>query len=315
MHPLELVKDFTPGKTAALVAKLGGLDVVEEILRGEKEVFVGEKQPDKFFDKHGRRIPLKGYNGPIIDPHYERGFGQPDILYGDRLNRLKKHFKPKVGMSEANFWQQAEKLIGILEEDRQLSNVLKGVCLPVVLPVLKKEDDFDYWPILSSRFLPAIESSYKEQFPGRKQDSLATSDYARRISVVPASRHNLLLERMRYAEVVALFFPLALLSFSDEAALKQMESLPDHFFLTGGFDFASALIMYPDIISWGSKVFQYRMSALALVERAAGMAGVNPEGYTPTWNECNFFGFSSSIAKGADAVRPPSLIFSPPRRD
>lgn len=77
------------------------------------------------------------------------------------------------------------------------------------------------------------------------------------------SRHEILVERMRRGIVYAIYFPVPLQGFSVLASRKQMKDLPESLLLSGGFDVAAAITMYPDILARDRHTPGYDLSALS----------------------------------------------------
>lgn len=160
---------------------------------------------------------------------------------------------------EAEFYDIArglkEKLRGIV----QVANLLNGACFPIVVPQIRFDD---YGQAMDEVMIPAVERAYRRQFSGRVFDNHRKGDLAGQVTVVPESRHQVLLDRMQRGYVIGLYFPNPLQGFSVLAQREQMETFPEGLLLAGGFDSAMATMMYSDVLVRDGKTPVYDLSAL-----------------------------------------------------
>ena len=154
----------------------------------------------------------------------------------------------------------SRELIGEIKNNRNLANLLNGVYLPIILP--KLGDISDYGKTLEGVFLPAVKSSYERQFPDRKFYNYRENELVNNISIVSGTRHEKLGEKMKHDSLVAIYFPNSLQGFSILASQEQISSLPE-LLLSGGFDTAAAITMYPDILARDWNTPGYDLSALS----------------------------------------------------
>ncbi len=266
MSSLKEVKkyeDLTFGQWKALATKCGGLENVLAILQEEKALKV-EEILLKLFDKNNRRIPkdLKSSACDASKNFYLVQSGLETIYdYADRLVRFQKAFREGPIMSAAEFEGRAKGLIAEIENNKNLCNLLNGIYLPIIL--LKLENFIDYGKTLEEIFLPAVKYAYEKQFPGRKFNNYRENDLVGKVSIVSGSRHEKLVEKMMRDYTIVIYFPNPLQGFSVLASREQMATLPESLILAGGFDTASAMAMYPDVLArdWYTPV--YDLSALA----------------------------------------------------
>lgn len=244
--------NLTLGNVEALVNKLGGLEVVEKILSGELSFQIGGeaveivKAVKKLIDKHGRVIPAKSLQSAVCDPNRDFYLKQPKIDYGQVMTRLSNYLQVRVDCSAAEFERRANKLIEQLSADPRLSNLLKGVHLPIVLPQMPVDD---YGKVLDEVFLTAVEKAYAAAFPGRPFNNYRKGDLAGKVTIITETRHEQLLAKMSAGTVVGIYFPTTLQGFSIPAVREQMASLPENVILSGGLDIAMAMAMYPEILA------------------------------------------------------------------
>lgn len=255
----------------ALCTKLGGLENVKGILRDELIVEIGRANP-RFFDKNGRRIPPRSIQNAVCDPDTNFKLNQPEIDYAGVINRLQRSFPSVMGngrfLSAEDFKQKAEALLEQLRQDEFLANLTKGVWLPVCFPHLRIEN---YGQSLEEVFLPAVEVSYRNQFPNRSFENYRKGDLAASVTIVEGSRHEILLSRMEQGPVVGImFFPLQ--GFSVLAQREQMASLPSSLLLAGAVDMATAMAAYPDVLARDWNTPGYDCSAVKFRSSAASLS-------------------------------------------
>ncbi len=215
-------------------------------------------------DKNGRLIPFKDLKASVCDPDKDFYLVQPKLEsvvdYAERLVRFQEAFKPGPIMSAAEFEGKSKELIAEIRGNKNLANLLKGVHLPIILPKL---DNFsDYGQTLEQIFLPVVKSAYEEQFPGQKFVNHRENDLAKKVSIIPESRHKELVAKMGKGIVVALYFPNPAQGFSVLATREQMAFLPECLMLAGGFDTATAQVEYPDILARDFHTPGYDLAAL-----------------------------------------------------
>ncbi len=256
--------DFSFGQWKALATRLAkdtgmtAFEIVTDIIHGRLTVEVVSKQP-LLFDRHGRRIPPLDVGDNICDPERSYKVNQPDINYGDRLARFNALFGCTTLRSDT-FRIRAEQLMAQIEGNLDLVNLMWGPCLPIVLPQ-ESRTAFDYGTVLERRFLSAVKEAYQNAFPDQEFRHFKEGKIENRVRVVGQTRHHILIEKMNRGPVVALFFPTALQGYSIHAAREQMNSLPSELLLAGGFDVATAIALYPDVLA-GSNAPGLQMSAV-----------------------------------------------------
>jgi len=262
--------DVTLGQVEAAINNLGGLDNWNAWLRGELTLEISEVVP-KMFDKNGRRIPPRGLEYAVCDPDTNFRLNQPEIDYAGVINRLQRSFPSVMGngrfLSAEDFKQKAEALLEQLRQDEVLANLLKGIWLPVCFPRLRIKN---YGQSLEEIFLPAVENSYKNQFPDRVFENYRRGELAAAVTMVEGSRHEMLLSRMEEGPIVGImFFPLQ--GFSVLAQREQMTSLPSSLLLSGAVDMATARVAYPEVMARDWNTPGYDCSAVNFRSSAASL--------------------------------------------
>jgi len=244
----------------ALGTKLGGLENVKAIIQGDKVIEIKIKDSIALlFDKHGRRIP-KDLKNSVCDADKDFYLAQPEIDYADRLVRFQKAFSDSI--SSAEFENQSKDLIKKIKSDFQIANLLNGVYLPIILPQIEAKN-FDYGRILEEVFLTAVGKVYKKQFPNRDFINYRKDDLQGKVSIIPESRHEQLINKMKEDVVVGIYFLNPLQGFSILAAREQISTLPEDLILSGGFDTSAAIAMYPDVLARDYHTPRYDLSALS----------------------------------------------------
>jgi hypothetical protein len=220
------------------------------------------------FNRHGFRIVPRGLKANTTKPNTGYYFTpQPPLSifsYEERLARLVKHLGVEAFISAQDFADRSTAILKLIEGDETTAKLLKGVALPFVLPQMDFRYSFvgdeplaaegesqtaDYGQVLDEKFLPAVAASYREQFPNRPFTNHRKGDLANKVTIIKGSRHDKLVEAMKLGCIVGVYFPNCLQGFSVDADREQMSSLPEQFLLAGGFEAASAMIGYPDVLA------------------------------------------------------------------
>ena len=236
----------TLGQVEAAINKLGGQDVWDAWLRGEKTVTV-EDAIRFFFDKHGRRIP-EGLKANVCDANRDFRLDQPkldkEVDFANRILQLHGCLSIDTEVTAEQLKGETERLLAMIRENSQIANIASGVCLPVVLPKLVTDDLGAELEL----YLAGVNNSYAKTFGDRKFYNHRKGTLANEVSVVDGSRHDQLISRMKEGLVIGLHFPNPLQGFSINASREQMSTLPEGFILSG-VDTPIAMTMYPDILA------------------------------------------------------------------
>ena len=228
-----------------LKERLGGREIVDAILRGEKTVTI----KDAFkvlFDKHGFRSTegLCDYNPgasaahPLSQQSLERVTD-----YANRLQQLRECLGIDTGVTAQQFKTETERLLALIQGNRQVANILKGAWLPVVLPQLTVND----LGKAVKRYFEKIGKSYAKIFSGGKFLNYMEDELAGKVNIVDGSRQDQLIGKMREGPVIGIYFPNSLHGPSFCAQVEQMPGLPEGFILSG-LDAIIAMAMHLDIL-------------------------------------------------------------------
>lgn len=272
MSKLDVLKEMTGGQMAALIHKVGGLEIVQQILQGKVAITVADVIR-KFFDKNGRSIP-ENLEASVCNPNSEYKLAQPEVLVNGCMaasfERVEKFLGDYLGrgmISYPDYQTQVNALVEKLKADEATANLLKGVWLPIVIPQTTFED---YGECLETVFLPGVENSYKDQYPKRTFTNYRKGELVGNVSIVEGSRHDRLVSQIAEAPVVGIYFPNPMQGFSVNAQREFAQTLPESFLLSGGFDTATAMIMYPSVLAESNKTPGYDCAAMQY--KAAGQS-------------------------------------------
>jgi hypothetical protein len=244
-------RSLTDGQQTAYALKLWHAagespERMQEILRGEfgielKDMIV------KLADQNGRLIPRNGIKGKVVDANRNFRLIQPEFDYAARLAALQEVFPEGTKFPTADaFRNRVGELTEEVRGNKQCSNLLRGVYLPIVLPQLTVAD---YGTTLEQTFLVAVKRAYQRCFPERTFYNYREGTLAGQVLVMAESRHQMLLDRMVEGPVIDLYFATALHGYGIEADRHQIEVLPSGYTLSGGFDSSTAVAMYPDVLA------------------------------------------------------------------
>lgn len=244
----------TIGQVEAAINRMGGIEVWDAFLRGEKTIVFEEAIPMPF-DQHGRRITT-GLQANFCDAARDTYLNQPRLAKGadfaDRIRYLQSSLGIETGVATKFFQQETRRLLELILQDPQTAKMLKGVYLPVICPKLTTEDigaELEY-------YLTGVDKSYgdffetgmvfksRPNFYNRCKDELADQ-----VQIVDGSRADQLIDKMKESPVIGIYFPTALAGFSTYADREQMSTLPPGFILSG-LDIMIAMIMYPDVLAY-----------------------------------------------------------------
>ncbi|MFA6588406.1 MAG: hypothetical protein WCT08_05050 [Patescibacteria group bacterium] len=243
-NPLEDAAQFTGGQIAAFIKKAGGSDIVRAVLNDEKEITINDKTR-AIFDRNGRCIP-RNIKSPICDADRACYLQQPLIIYGDRLDRLIQAFPSGTTFcSVEEFRREVALLYRLIEADLRFKNVFQGVWLPLVLP---KVGNDDYGVLMEMVFLSTAERSLRKEFPQRSFENHLKGDLVDEV-VIRHPSHERLVAKMQLGPVPGIFLPISLQGFSVDAAREFANSLPEIVHLAGGYDVATAITAYPDVLA------------------------------------------------------------------
>ena len=258
LSKVEKYEDLSFSQWIALGNKFGGLGNVIRVLRGELDVNL-EEVKNRFFDKNGRRITngLKGTGCAFCDPNKDIYHVQPPFEHTQRLLYF-HHALGLTHMTVEHFMEETERLLGLIRDDYEISNIIKGVHLPVVFPKMEINDIGQ----VIEQWLVGVKKNYQMIFKDREFFNILEGHLNNSIFLLPETRHGLLIERMKEGPIVGIYFPNAMQGFSIDAARRQMYDLPKSLILSG-LDTIIGMIMYPDILARDNNVPRLDLSAFS----------------------------------------------------
>ncbi|MBI5765734.1 hypothetical protein HZA71_00725 [Candidatus Falkowbacteria bacterium] len=255
---IEDIDDIPPSYLRATINKIGGLEKWKRLMRGNFSVELKEAIR-LLFDRNGRFIPFSALKIAICDPNPNFHFKQPEINYGEILERIRRHLAVGLGQEPldiglASVGEFEERTLAVkakLDTDPRTINATKGIWLPIALPQLQlllSENNGDYGALLN-QFVAGVASAYAEDYPNRSFTNYRQNDLTGNVSIFPGSRHDRLITEMVKGTVVG----IVLLPFGGYSVNACREIWSGHelfsqilnrMFLGGGLDVAIAYMAF-----------------------------------------------------------------------
>jgi hypothetical protein len=242
---LETLNRFPSGKVLALIKKIGGPDVAEDILAGRKTIRL-EEAARKLVDKRGRFIPYE-LSSRVVDADSTYHLYDPPTDCDDRFIQMAEAFNCGSQISLSDFRERTYKVILRVRKDAQLSNLERGTYLRILLPQVPETNDPG--KVMEEVFLPALRKAYQQEYPTRNFIDYFKNKLVGQVSLFPGTRYDKLISAMSQGPVPAVYFPMALQGFSIPADREIMATLPEDVILSGGFDIAAAMVGYANVLA------------------------------------------------------------------
>lgn len=236
-----------------------------------------------FFDNSGRYC-VQTVARSLVAAH--KHLDQPEVVtdsdYEYLLSRLQAFFRPllsrnpHMSLTVHDIKRRSSSLLERVRRDVGVSNLLKGVHVPLVLPPLvgnwyrnfwarlRGQSTTDYGILMQKVFLPALERSCRNMYWHRPVVDRVRNILPQQVEIVPGSRHERLLSQMRRGPTVAMFFPLAFNGISAQQARQLIQVLPGDFLLSGGVDVATAFVLYPELFASDARTPALGMPAIEI---------------------------------------------------
>ncbi len=196
------------------------------------------------FDEHGRCVPVDSAHPVYTQSRRYFRCQQPAFNAGETLARVTNALGDP-GLTAAEVDQRVQNLLQTLNGDVLTNTMTKGIHIPFVLP---GDDDLtDMGAALQNRYLPAVGTAFASKLPEYTFSNQQNSDLTGCVSVLPDTRHDILVNALRSGPVVGVVFP-CLSEYSSPAARERLSGLPDQFLLTGGVDLCGAFVSAPDVL-------------------------------------------------------------------
>lgn len=266
-EPVKYGKEFL-GRYEALRNNLGD-DLTAKLLANKirivpkDQTWVIESVPEPLFYKNGRLIPRRDLQGEVYKPpthsgNYKFGMREPNNDHGQILARLQDAFRSKDGWPSAGeFKFRIAAIEERLKADEPVSRILEGFGFDFCIPLTQKGD---LGKIISTRFVSALSRAFNKEFKPRRyfneevsyshdrygyNKGYSSKKLEGQLTVVEGSRHEELMEKVSHEYVIGKFFP-CMQGYPVEAAREAIKTLPDGFFLNGGYDTFCTLIGHVD---------------------------------------------------------------------
>lgn len=236
----------------------------DAVIRGEKRLTT-EEVVRLIFDYIGRVIAphISDVNSDVRDEKHDFHVELPELGYEEiRDGRMVSFFPKGTEFAEAaRFEDEAEALKAKWIADPLIANFFKRA-RPVVFP--EHDARKNYGASMQDFILPAVERAYKKSFPERKFTNYRDGELAGKISMIPGTGHDELVNLMAEKSVVAWYSPNPFQGFSIFAQREAMKTLTKYgLALAGGIDTGTAAIAYIEAIARDYQTPVYTCSALS----------------------------------------------------
>lgn len=196
------------------------------------------------FDKFGRAVPQTTQGAVHVATRRRFVCEQPTLDYGAIHARLIKHLAPNATISASDFESRAQAILAKLRKDAKTASITDGVCVPFLLPQGRVDN---YGKELEEKYVLAVGESYHATLPSYSFVNHCKVTLSGKVTVVPESRHQRVLDAMSNDVVVGYYFP-CLLEYSIAAAIAQTQASSDALLLAGGLDTCAAFVGSPDLL-------------------------------------------------------------------
>lgn len=250
-NPLDMLDGFDAKKMLALINRLGGREIVDEFLAGNKKITF-EDVVRLCIGKNARFVIPEGFEHGHVDlnPNYfwEQPTGKFD--FASLIKRGALYLPQGMQMPSA---AQMEDGCSTLEEritaGPLVSNLFtvkdrrRGIRLPWFLPQMDI-DPKNPGKAIHEIFKPAIKQAYKAEFGKRKFVDYRENDTDGCVTIVDESQLDLV-AALRVGPVFGWIFPGVFQGIGIKGDRALMKTLPaEHNFALGGFDSLAAMILH-----------------------------------------------------------------------
>ena len=198
-------------------------------------------QYEVMFDEHGRCDP-RGLKSDVCPPNRAYYLARPFVNYRDRLSRLKHAgLQTEITPDEFEYW--VENLQARLKQSIVISNLAKGILLPLVIPKAKEED----LGLVMEDYVARASNALRNEFS--HLEFLSSAPLTGRLVIEKGGRQERLISRLAQKSEVALYYPLALQGFSVDAQREQAGRFPSNLVLSGVRGTSIGIITYPDVLA------------------------------------------------------------------
>lgn len=247
MNALDILDGFSAKKVLALINNVGGPEKADNIAAGKLTVTV-KNRIRASVDKHGRFIPPEGFGHSIPDADYNYYLKKSDAnSIKNCFSRIEENFG-NIDISFPEFLSRVEKIIKRVNDNKQISNLLKGSYFPIVLPHLLNIEEADPGRALKEIFIPEIENAL-QKFSDKEFLNCRRKGLEGLVKIVPDLRYDNVVSAMAKGAVPAVYFPTAFQGYPILACREIIPFLPKEIILSGGYDICVAMIGYLNILA------------------------------------------------------------------
>lgn len=231
--------DWNEGQVEALLNSIGE-ENARNILAGAS--FEIKNFQRTLFDKNGRKIP-SNFEFSVCDAGNPIKLSGNTRSYQDLIYGFPWEIRETLDNKGFDFESKTERLLKLISDNPQVSNILKGAWVPIIIPKL-------LWTIEGcfKEYLYRAKCSYADFYNNHGAYHENKNSFCGKFYTDPRSRYDELIRKIRYDYCVGIYFLNPLQGYSVLAAREQMETLPKGLVLSG-FESLIAEIMYPHLIS------------------------------------------------------------------
>lgn len=250
-NPLDMLDGFDAKKTLALINRLGGREIVDEFLAGNKKVTF-EDVVRLCIGKNARFVIPEGFEHGHVDLNPDYFWEQPTGKF-DFASLIKRGalYLPQgmKALSAAQMEDGCRTLEEQITADSQVSNLFtvkdrrRGIRLPWFLPQMDI-DPKNPGKAIHEIFKPAIKRAYETEFGEHKFVDYRKDDTDGCVTIVDESQLKLV-AALRAGPVFGWIFPGVFQGIGIKGDRALMKTLPaGHNFALGGFDSLAAMILH-----------------------------------------------------------------------
>jgi hypothetical protein len=170
-------------------------------------------------------------------------FGETED-YSSRIQRLNQALGIEVSISDTQLQWEHSNLRKAISKIPEISNILKGICLPVILVQRYSNNIGEEL----NRLLNGARKSYSKAYSEKKFNyCINPDDLAGKLEIVEGSVYQKVWDKRADGDTIALFFPYALFGYSADHQRRVMKILSKFGFVLSGD--IEPLIIYPDLLA------------------------------------------------------------------
>jgi len=218
-------------------------------------------QIGNLFDSNGRLTPTP--SDIVFSQKSRRYFKltQPILNYSQIYSNIKTYMN--IGtLTETEFKEKAEALLKEVQIDPVMCGLLNGVHMPFICPQTIPGGDLGME--LDEVLLTAVGKSFSEKFPEYNFNNYYKGQLTGKMTVLPESRYEKLLEKRKSGPVVGWYFADCLQEYAIPSQRTVMSRIPERFILSGPLEVAAAQVGIPDLLIKKDNVYPPLLSLTAV---------------------------------------------------